>query len=316
VKLSSAEAILGLAAAIVAIAGGALAAYRGLAAMYGRTVGSRRRLSKRLNQLAGGVTIRWVEDRLGGPAFVREFKTTHTASWLGHRELVYRNKHAWIQILADEHDAVVRFSVTVTDPKFRFQISDLTSGQLNAKLGRTSFSSVQTPLQPLGRSRRVGAHNFEYAEAYWFGNPGNYQWYVFSYNDVGTGHFDMTIGEHGTATFQDGILRPSNVTFPESDFQAEAEARFRAKTTINTLTVLGPGRADRQHQWLGLTSLAEPRGPDSNHVRVLLPGARERRQRRRRISSWNRRVLRETGHLAEEAPPNETDDLDERRSLA
>jgi hypothetical protein len=95
VKLTSAEAILGVAAAIVAIGGGGLAAYRGLAALYARTVGSRSYLSNRLNQLAAGVTIRWVEDRLGVPAFVREYRPPDIPSRLGQRELVYRAKHAW-----------------------------------------------------------------------------------------------------------------------------------------------------------------------------------------------------------------------------
>jgi hypothetical protein len=86
---------------------------------------------------------------------------------------VYRAKHAWIQVLVDEHEAVVRFSVTVTDPRFRFQISDLTFGNLTAKLGHTSFSGIHSHIEQQGRSLRIGAHNFEYAEAYWFGNPGN-----------------------------------------------------------------------------------------------------------------------------------------------
>jgi hypothetical protein len=294
VTLSSAEAILGLAAAIVAIGGGAFAAYRWLAGLYGRTAGSRRRLSKRLNQLAAGVTTRWVEDRLGGPAFVREFRPQGIMGRLGLRELVYRDRHVWVQVLADEHEAVARFSITVTDPRFRFQISDLTFGHLTAKLGRTSFSGAHSQLEQQGRSLRIGAHNFEYAEAYWFGNPGSYQWYVLSHNDAGTGNFDFTVGGRGQSPFQDGVLKSENTDYPEFDFQGDGAERFRVKTTINTLTVLGPWRTDFQADESLWTSLAEPRGPDSNQVRVLVPDARERRQRRRRIRHWNRRLLRES----------------------
>jgi hypothetical protein len=311
--LSSAAAILGLAAAVVAIGGGVLAAYRGLAALYARTVGSRRRLSNRLNQLAAGVTIRWVEDRLGGPAFVREFRPPGIPGRLGQRELVYRAKHAWIQVLVDEHEAVVRFSVTVTDPRFRFQISDLTLGKLTAKLGRTSFSGTHSQIEQQGRSLRIGAHNFEYAEAYWFGNPGNYQWYVVSHNDAGTGDFDFTVGGRGQFPFQDGILKSENMDCPEFDFQSEEAAQFRAKTTINTLTVLGPWRTDFQAGESVWTSLAEPRGPDSNQVRVLVPDARERRQRRRRIRYWNRRLLRESKRQGKEGARRVVGDTDERQ---
>jgi hypothetical protein len=172
VKLVSAEAILGLAAAIVAIGGGVFAAYRGFTRWYSRTIGSRRHLAKRLNQLAAGVTTRWVEDRLGTPAFAREFRSPRPEVTPGIRELVYRDRHAWIQVLVDGHDAVIRFSITVTDPRFRFQVSDLASGQLTAKLAHTSFADVRTHLGPRGKSLRIGAHNREYAEAYWFGNPG------------------------------------------------------------------------------------------------------------------------------------------------
>ena len=33
-------------------------------------------------------------------------------------EMIYRTRHAWVQLLTDEEGAVVRFSITVTDEKF------------------------------------------------------------------------------------------------------------------------------------------------------------------------------------------------------
>jgi hypothetical protein len=42
--------------------------------------------------------------------------------------LVYRQKHAWVQVLIDENDAVIRFSITVTDPRFKFTVKNLTWG--------------------------------------------------------------------------------------------------------------------------------------------------------------------------------------------
>lgn len=310
---SSAGAILGLAAAIVAIGGGVLGVYRGLAALYGQTIGSRHRLSSRLNQLAAGVTLRWVEDRLGDPAFVREFRPPDATGKLGMRELVYRDKHAWVQVLVDEHEAVVRFSVTVTDPRFRFEVSDLTFGNLTAKLGRTTFSGARSQVEPQGYSLRIGAHNFEYAEAYWFGNPGNYQWYVVSHNDAGTGNFDFTVSSRVPPGFQDGVFNSENLGYSEFDFYKEEAAQFRAKTTINTLTVLGPWRTDAQADEAVRMSLAEPRGPDSNQVRVLVPDSRERRHMRRRIRQWNRRSLREAKRQEKKAAVKAKDDADERQ---
>ena len=66
--------ILGTAAAIVAIGGGALGVCRGAMAWYRQTIGSRRILTVRLNQLAAGVTTRWVEERPGPPAFAGNFQ--------------------------------------------------------------------------------------------------------------------------------------------------------------------------------------------------------------------------------------------------
>jgi hypothetical protein len=60
---------LGTAAPIVIVGGGILGLYQAAVRVYRRTVGSRRDLARRLNQLAAGVTIRYVEERFGTPAF-------------------------------------------------------------------------------------------------------------------------------------------------------------------------------------------------------------------------------------------------------
>jgi hypothetical protein len=63
------------------------------------------------------------------------------------------------------------------------------------------------------------------------------------------------------------------VEFPPFEPDAPYARHFRGGTIINTLTVLGPlQRPD---------GLIEPRGPDSNQVRVLIPDARQRRRIRR-----------------------------------
>jgi hypothetical protein len=57
------------AAAVVAIGGGAVAAYRGGATAYRRTIGSRRDYMARFNRLAAGVTREYLEAAFGPPAF-------------------------------------------------------------------------------------------------------------------------------------------------------------------------------------------------------------------------------------------------------
>lgn len=333
---------LGIAASIAVVGGGVLGAYRGGVRLYGRTVGSRRDLARRLNQLAVGVTLRYVEERFGTPAFVRTFVPAPISAvppqrgplvrelvqLVAHpnasavkftipsaaatddgrttlrpvRELLFREKHAWIQVLIDQNDAVARFSITVTDPRFRFQIRELTHGQLAARLGHTRFSQVHTSWLAEGRSLRIGAHNHEYAEACWAGYPGFYQRFVISSNEVGAGQFDYSIEQRGPSFSRDGILDfgeelPASQPFdPDADYAR----RFRAETTINTLTVLGPGREP--------ADLAEPRGPDSGQVWVMVPGRRERRQIRRRIRRANRQTLRENKRLEAQSDLLESDE--------
>ena len=322
---------LGVAASIVIVAGGILGLYKAAVRIYSRTAGSRRDLARRLNELAAGVTLRYIEERFGTPAFSRTIvlprqpstgaarpprrtlreialvaagadaapASTKTATGQAcardgtpcdgqpFRELVFREKHAWVQVLADDNDAVARFSVTVTDPRFRFSVRDLTWGHLAVRLGHSRFSDVREGQPVSGRSLRIGAHNHEYAEAYWFGNPGNYQHYVISSNEIGTGEFWFPVLQEGPPAHRSGTLAPDD---PQPAGQAvpgpdEPDwSRFRAGTTINTLTVLGPARQP--------ADLAAPRGPDSTHVRVLVPGRRERRQIRRRLRRINRQSLR------------------------
>lgn len=313
-SLSPSDVIV-LAAAIVAIWGGAAGAYKAVLPLYRKTIGSRRDLARRLNQLAAGVTTRYVEERFGAPAFARELpqpRTTLTGAPLidpvteGVRELVYRERHAWLQTLINDQDAVLRFSITVTDRRFKFQIRDLAFGHMSAKLGRSHFADIRTSADPAGRALRIGAHNHEYAEAYWFGNPGNYQYFVLSKNDAGIGDFGyqaiMQPGltpsnglavRQGIPWAQEGVLElggyhPEGI--PPFDPDAPYAGRFRAGTTVNTLTILGPA------QPTGL--LTEPRGPDSLFVRVLVPSTRERRQLRRLIRRANRRVRREIAREA------------------
>lgn len=165
---------------------------------------------------------------------------------------------------------------------------------------RRSVSRIPDRFPADGRSLRVGAHNHEYAESYWFGNPGQYQRFVLSANELGTGDFGYSIGrEGGPGYFRTGMLaheyQPPAGQQPEFDASAPYALHFRAATIINTLTVLGPaGRPE---------VLIEPRGPNSNHVRVLEPNRQERRQIKRRVRQANMQLRR-----TQSVEPDEPDD--------
>jgi len=303
--LSSLPGELAVGASITAILVAAAGLYRWSMSWYRRTIGSRQDVTRRLNQLAAGVTTRWVEERLGAPAFVRGVDLGTVAGRQAMTELIYRTRHAWVQVLADRDGAVVRFSITVTDPRFGFKTRDLTLGHLAVKLGHSRFADIRTSFgEPEGYGLRVGAHNYEYSEAYYFGNPGNYQHYVLSYNDCGAGIFDSSVGD-GPQWCQDGVLKfngPPRPGHPEFDPKASYAAKFRANTVINTLTILGP--------WRELADLAEPRGPDTNYVRVLLADSRERRRQHRLLRRWSRRALWDARRKAHKPSSGQADHLE------
>jgi hypothetical protein len=77
---------------------------------------------------------------------------------------------------------------------------------------------------------------------------------------------------------------------PSAEFARWIEAyakEFRSETIINTLTILCAGYWPR--------TLASPRGPDLDYVRVLISGPWELRQTRRRVRRLRRMVKREIG---------------------
>jgi hypothetical protein len=109
---------------------------------------------------------------------------------------------------------------------------------------------------------------------------------VLSSNELGTGDFGYSIQHEGGPSFTRSGILAADYQLPagqKQDFDPDAEyaRKFRAATTINTLTVLGPAGNPEPGK------LAEPRGPDSLHVRVLVPGRRERRDILRRIKRIN-----------------------------
>lgn len=145
-----------------------------------RTIGSRRDLTRRLNALACGATYEYVVDLLGQPAFRRPLSEMEECTW--------RMKHGWVCGLV-RNRSLLAFAITVTDPKFRFDCSILTFGQLPAILGLTTLGA--TP-DPESAQVSVGARRFYMKQYHYFGNPGGYQRYLLAYNDLGTGDFNIS----------------------------------------------------------------------------------------------------------------------------
>ncbi len=93
---------VGIAASVVIIGDGVLGVCRGGIGLYRRTIVSRRDLARRLNQLAAGVTLRYVEERFGTPTFVRTLVPAPVPAVPAQRRPLVREL---VQVLADPNAA-------------------------------------------------------------------------------------------------------------------------------------------------------------------------------------------------------------------
>ncbi len=154
---------LGLAATVVGLLATTFAVWRWATRVWRRTVGSRRVLQRQLDGIGCGVTVAYVEDRLGRPAFRRRRS--------GLVELSWRLPHAWFCGLIGD-DSLLSFAITVTDPKFRYDCRHLTFGHLPVTLGRDTLA---TGPKPIKTTVSVGARRVYVTDEHYFGNPGAYQ---------------------------------------------------------------------------------------------------------------------------------------------
>lgn len=123
----------------------------------------------------------------------------------------------------------------------------------------TPFSALGTPS---GVRLNIGARRFEYTEVYYYGNPGGYQHFIWSFNDAGVGDL-AAFGELSQASIyrhSDGIFVGEHGV--ESRLPTEIQ-NFRAQTSPNTFTVIGPTGKPlglEQEGWIGI---------DKDRVRTL-----------------------------------------------
>lgn len=222
--------------------------WKGGTEYYRRTLGSRRDITKRFNKLACGVTDQYVHELFGAPIFQRDL-----GSELGFIERIYWTPHAWLVLWFSEQNSVQLISITVTDPCFQFKTAWLTIDQLKVTLGQSRFSHVTRDAS--GHSLRIAARKGEYAESYYFGNPGHYAFYILSYNMDGPGVIaaDAAVSE-GITLWQDGDFRSKDApTSLVPSVRPNLEA-LRAGTTINTITIGAPllHPTDMARDWIGV----------------------------------------------------------------
>lgn len=199
-------------------------------AKYLKGWGSRKVWRRKLNLLANGATADYVKDLLGTPVFENHQPPSIWAEedakpkWVDH---VFSTPHAWVVTRRIE-DRLEAWSVTITDPKFWWELEDVTFQQVKGRLGRVTFSALLS--SPSGKYESSGARSGVYAESASFGNPGGYQTYVFMHNQEGIG--DMTPSGNSDVRVGD-FKRPDD----RDEYAASTDGSHRSETTVNTIIV-------------------------------------------------------------------------------
>jgi hypothetical protein len=250
--------IVVLLSALITITGGLTVLNR----FYRSTVGYKRTLRRALARLSVGVNINYFRDILGSPAFVNARQEK--------REYVFVNKYFYVQAITDRADSVLAFSITTRSYRFNPSIRLGGHKMLRVRLGKTTFSALDSVGKPSSVFSNENARRYSYYEEYYLGNPGNYLIYIFCINNTGCTAWP---GYGRWDTYSNGPKFPSdrdNIEGPEA-------VAFRRKAIINTYTVMA-GLLDDLLQEFSL-------GPVYDQVRLLdpqkAPGYFERRRRRK-----------------------------------
>jgi hypothetical protein len=203
---------------LVNVAGivGGIAAFVGLwryvAGVFRRTVGRRRDAYRRLARLGTGAQLAFFTSVLGEPPAIRQTITREedVPQEFGsgkvdvrYVESFYVDRDYFVQTITNEDQTVEAFSVTSRSRRFRptmwlpvrVRLRDRLFRRLPrgwrplmiVKLGRTRFVDAAPDWTPSSVRAWVGARAWRYTEAYYFGNPGNYQTYVLVHSNAGAG---------------------------------------------------------------------------------------------------------------------------------
>jgi hypothetical protein len=279
-------------AAVVAALGVVTAIYKAAAARLRATVFSRRDLARRLNRMACGVTADYVTGLFGAPVFRRSISEI-LGELADVSERIYQCRHAWLQVIgSNDDDAVQSFSVTVTDPRFKFGTSHLTFDTLDIRIGATHFTDVHQDRD--GWSLVIGYPQWRYSESFSPSDFQLHQLYILAYNDAGAGWRQLPGAD--TPDIRDPISEGRLSTAREyQPSRHEPLPRWlapaRDRTTINTLTVIGAAaRAD----------LVEVSAVDNARVGALRDPLSERH--RDRVASL--RIKELVRELDERRPPS------------
>lgn len=228
---------------------------------FDNTIGHKYKMLQRIEKLSADVNIGYFKELIGSPVFINDLENNDNEA---KKEYIFVDNLFYLQAIADKTDKVLAYSITSRksdfNPKIKFSSYQVGEKPILIELAKSRFSELGNE-QPRGIISSLGAHDFFYTEAYYFGNPGNYQTYFFGLNESGYGG----IGEKDSVIYPPDRFKDNDINIDDKDIQ-----EFRGKAIINTYGVAGPfvinifkNIKDSKNNNL------IPGGPDYNQTRIF-----------------------------------------------
>lgn len=138
---------------------------------------SQRQAEDNLNAIYTGSSIRYIESVFGVP-----IQESHSDDGKVN-EYIYSFKKFYLQVVYDDKNKVILYSVTSKDKNFHPKIP-----YLGSTLGN-NFDSYGKDIQDFesGYSSKF----YQYKEVHYLGNPGNYRHFYLAYNPAGIEYADL-----------------------------------------------------------------------------------------------------------------------------
>lgn len=198
--------------------------------------------SRRLVKLANEVQVNYFIKILGDPVFINYAKDRT------QKEYIFVDKRFYLQAVTNSDDKVLAYSVTTRLKDFNPKVWAVPNEQKTpVVLGRTSLEELAS-INYGGPRKCYGfigntTPSF-YFEEYYYGNPGNYQTYLFGLNDAGYWDWQAV----GLEQINEAKLLERDIyhdvkerTIPVNLYDCGSiPNKLRKDLSINTTMVVGP----------------------------------------------------------------------------
>lgn len=169
-----------------------------------------KKAEENLNVIYTGASIKYIESIFGAPV-----KEEHSEDGKVN-EYIYSFRKFYLQVVYNNHNTVILYSVTSKDKDFHPEVP-----YLGKTLGH-KFEDFGNDIDYLqsGYSSKF----YKYEEGLYLGNPGNYRNFYLAYNPAGVDYFEV----HSLPDFYNNNVFPPN----KKDLE-----KFRANNAPNTFGV-------------------------------------------------------------------------------